>query len=150
MEAELRRRIRDKALGFLLGFVSYRLHADNMPRLAHPFADQGFCLGRTCFFGNVFEQLGGDEHALRVVKRRHQYDAGRFGLIAKPFARYRKYERENEAHSHVVPPRSPWEIPKNEPLQKTARFFVVASACAHELILVLPHYGEYPALNLQA
>jgi hypothetical protein len=86
-----------------------------------------------------------------VVKRRHQYNARRLGLIAKPFAGRGKYERENETDRHVIAPRSPWKIPKNEPLQKTAGVWLVLSgACAHELILVLPHDGEYPALNLQA
>lgn len=128
--------IGNKALDLFFGFVSYGLDPDHMPGFPGSLPDKILRFGGSFCIRNSLQQFSSDENAISAVQRRHQDDAGGFGLIVEPLSRGSKNEDENEADSNIVLPRGSREVPKDEPLTEASSRNCLCS-CG------LRHYSEF-------
>jgi len=110
----LRSRVRDEALYFLFGFVSYRLYAIHAPGLSGPLTNQLLRFRPAALIGKRSQQFRRDENPVRTVQRGHQHDACPFRLIVEHDAWRRKDENQNEPDDNVVLPGGARKIPKNK------------------------------------
>jgi hypothetical protein len=83
---ELRRGIRNKALYFLLGFISNGFDANDVPLFAGALADKFRRFSGSIPLWQFLQKFRRNENAIGSVERRHQNDARRLRLIAEPGA----------------------------------------------------------------